>query len=862
MLLHSKGWTAVVLLSLALGIGANTAIFSAVNGLLLTQIPVKDPSTLVRLKWTGRNDMVTSSSDYGFSTPGPDGQNTRSTFSFPMFQQFVAAASATNESDVATASLAVADRRRRDNRTLSEMVACAPYGRVNVVVDGQAEIATAFISTGNYYRMLGVQARIGRTIVPDDDKPDAPPVAVISSKYWHTRFTTDPAVVGKTIRINNVIVTVIGVIEPGFTGIQQPVAELHDIGLPLSLDDQLNTAPDLLPKQTRLAQPTYWWLQVMGRLKPGATPAQVQGNLEGVFQHTARAGMDAYLQSLPEAERQDSGNRTRTQVPRLRVDSGSRGIYDVATSEKRAATILSVVVGTVLLIVCANVANLLLSRAAARQKELSVRLSLGATRARLIRQLLTESLLLASIGGALGILVGYWGKKLLPNPIGQSAFLDFRVLAFVVAVTALTGIIFGLAPALRATGGDVNAALKQTSRSVAGSRSVLGKSLLILQVALSLVLLVGAGLFLRTLQNLRHVDVGFNPQNLMLFRLQPNLNRYDEKRTLALWGQVLERIAAVPGVRAAALTNPALLSGSVNSTSIYVRGRVYAGDPREFQNSINRLVISPNFFEVMGIPVLVGRGLTPRDDESAPKVAVINEAAVKKYFPNENPVGQRFGSSIENSGQIEIVGVLRDAKYNSLRDPAPPTMYVPYLQARPGGSVIVVRTAAAPASVTSGVREAVRQVDSNLPMMDVSTQLEQVERRFAQEKIFAQAYTLFGALALLLAGIGLFGLMSYSVSRRTNEIGIRMALGARSQDVLGLVMRESMILVAVGIAIGMAVALSVSRFVATLLFGLAPTDTFSVAAATGVMVVVAGLAGFLPARRAARVDPMVALRYD
>jgi predicted permease len=300
----------------------------------------------------------------------------------------------------------------------------------------------------------------------------------------------------------------------------------------------------------------------------------------------------------------------------------------------------------------------------------------------------------------------------------------------------------------------------------------------------------------------------------------------------------------------------------VNSTSIYVRGRTYVGDPREFQNSINRLVISPNFFEVMEIPILAGRSLTPRDDQAAPKVAVINEAAVKKYFANENPIGQRFGSSIENSGQIEIVGVLRDAKYNSLRDPAPPTMYVPYLQARPGGSVIAVRTAVAPATVTASVREAVRQVDPNLPMMDVSTQIEQVERRFAQEKIFAQAYTLFGALALLLAGIGLFGLMSYSVSRRTNEIGIRMALGARSGDVLRLVMRESMILVAVGVVIGVGVALGVSRFVATLLFGLAPTDATSIAAATGIMVVVSALAGFLPARRAARVDPMIALRYD
>jgi predicted permease len=572
--------------------------------------------------------------------------------------------------------------------------------------------------------------------------------------------------------------------------------------------------------------------------------------------------MDEWLKSLPEAERQNSGNRTRTRVPRLLVDSGSRGVYDAGTNEVRAATILSVVVGLVLLIVCANVANLLLSRAAARQKELSVRLSLGATRSRLIRQLLTESLLLASIGGALGILVGYWGKKLLPDPIGQSAFLDWRVLAFVIGVTALTGVIFGIAPALRATGGDVNLALKQTTRSVAGSRTILGKSLLVFQVAISLVLLVGAGLFLRTLQNLRHVDVGFNPHNLMLFRVQPSLNRYDEKRSLALMRELLERVATVPGVRGVALTNPALLTGSVNSTSIFVRGRVYAGDPREFQNSINRLVISPNFFEVMEIPILAGRPFSARDDEAAPKVAVINEAAVKKYFPDENPIGQRVGSSIENSAQIEVVGVLRDAKYNSLRDPAPPTMYVPYLQGRAGGAVIAVRTATAPASVTSSVREAVRQVDPNLPMMDISTQIEQVERRFAQEKIFAQAYTLFGALALLLAGIGLFGLMSYSVARRTNEIGIRMALGARSVDVLRLVMRESMILVALGVVIGMGVALSVSRFVATLLFGLAATDAVSLAAATGTMVAVSALAGFLPARRAARVDPMIALRYD
>jgi predicted permease len=837
MLLHAKGWTAVVVVSLALGIGANTALFSAINGLLLTRVPVKDPDGLVRFRFFGRNDMVTSSSGYGFLNKTPDGQDVRASFSYPMYQQFVI-----------------------DNRTMTDLFACAPFGRVSVVVDGQAEIATAFVSTGNYYRVLGVSARLGRTILPEDDTTTAPPVAVISSKYWHSRFGTDPAVVGKTVRINNVLVTIVGVISPEFTGVQQPVAEAPDVSVPLALDSQLSTATG----PPRLTQPTYWWLQVMGRLKPGATPAQVQGNLEGVFQSTARAGLDSYMKSLTEKERATAVNRTRTQVPRLRVEPGNRGVYDVNTNDLRAVTILSVVVGLVLLIVCANVANLLLSRATARQRELSVRLSLGATRSRLIRQLLTESLLLASMGGALGIVVGYWGKQLLPGAPGQMTSLDWRVLAFVLVITGVTGIIFGIAPALRGTGVNVNAALKETSRSVMGSRSRLGKSLLIVQVAVSLMLLVGAGLFLRTLHNLRHVDVGFNPQNLLLFRVSPQLNRYDDKRTIALYRDMMARLGSIAGVRGVAMSSPALLSGSVNSTSIYVQGRVYAvGSLRSDGNSINRLVISPNFFDLMGIPVIMGRGFTDHDSESAPKVVVINEAAARTYFPNENPIGQRFGSSLETTGQLEIVGVLRDAKYDSVRDAAPPTMYVPFLQnAARGFGMFEVRTAGNPTGVVGGVRDTIRQIDPNLPVMDVSTQIEQVEKRFLQEKVFAQAYSLFGALALLLASVGLFGLMSYNVSRRTNEIGIRMALGAQREDVQGLIMRESMILVAVGVVIGLALAITGSRFVATLLYGLAPTDLLTMGLAIVVMVAVSALAGYLPARRASNVDPMIALRYE
>jgi predicted permease len=836
MLSQAKGWTTVVVLSLALGIGANTALFSAMNGLLLTRIPVKDPDSLVRFRFFGRNDMSNSSSGYGVLNKTPDGQDVRASFSYPMYKQFVA-----------------------DNRTLTDLFACAPFGRVNVVVDGQAELASAFIASGNYFQVLGVTARAGRTITPQDDQPSAPPVVMISSKYWHSRFGTDPNVVGRTLKVNNVLVTIVGVVQPDFTGVQMPVAEPPDITFALSLDPQLNIETGL----PRLNQPTYWWLQVMGRLKPGMTAAQVQGNLEGVFQQTARAGMASFLSGLPEAERTTSQNRDRTAVPHLQIQSGARGVYDVNTTDLRSLTILMVVVALVLLIVCANVANLLLSRATTRQKELSVRLSLGATRSRLVRQLMTESLLLASMGGALGIAVGYWGRQLLPGMPGEMALLDWRMLAFILAITGVTGIVFGIAPAFRGTGMNVSSALKETGRSVIGSRSVLGKSLLIVQVAISLVLLVGAGLFLRTLHNLRHVDVGFNPENLLLFRADPSLNRYDEQRMGALYHDMLERLGSVPGVRGAAMSQPALLSGSINSTGIYVQGRVYPpGRPQGDRVDINRLVISPNFFEVMGIPMVKGRGFTDRDTSTATKVAVINETGVRKYFPNEDPIGKRFGPTVENSGQLEIVGVLRDAKYNSVREPAPPTMYVPYTQARLGGAVFELRTAGAPTGVMTAAREAVRQLDSNLPLTNVSTQIEQVERRFMQEKLFAQAYSLFGGLALLLASIGLFGLMSYNVSRRTNEIGIRMALGAQRRDVLRLVMRESMTLVVIGVTAGLAIALASSRFVATLLFGLPPTDVLTMILSMIVMLLVSAFAGYLPARRASRVDPMVALHYE
>jgi predicted permease len=389
---------------------------------------------------------------------------------------------------------------------------------------------------------------------------------------------------------------------------------------------------------------------------------------------------------------------------------------------------------------------------------------------------------------------------------------------------------------------------------------LLSKSLLVLQVAISLVLLIGAGLFLRTVDNLRRVDVGFNPHNLVIFRINPSLNRYDQPRIASLHEQLQQRLAAIPGVRSVSLSNPPMLSGGVNSTDFVVQGKPYTTGG---QYGINRVRIAPNFFETMEFALVRGRSLTERDNTlTAPKVAIINEAAVAKYLGGIEPLGQRFGSSPETSGQIEIVGVVRDIKYNDLREPAPPTMYVPYGQSPQGNMAYEVRTAADPAAVMGGIREAVRQVDANVPVMGLTTQMDSIAARYASERVFAQAYALFGGLALLVASIGLFGLMSYNVTRRTTEIGIRMALGAQQRSVLQMVLRESLVLVAIGVVIGVAAALGGGRFIASLLFGLEPTDVWTTAMAVLLMAAVAAFAGYLPARRASRLDPMVALRHD
>ena len=837
VLLRTKAWTAVVLVSLALGIGANTALFTAVNGLLLQTVEAREPERLTKFNWVGQNDMVRNSSDYGFS--GLVGErNVRSTFSFPMFEELT-----------------------RANTTLAALAAGAPMGSINVILNGDAQLATGYLASGSYFTVMGINPAIGRLFSEADDTAGASPVAVISYPYWQKRFAGDASVVNRSVSMSGQMVTIIGVTPKGFFGHQRLGNDPPDITVPLSFDIVFNP-PQMLPNgqlQTwRMKVPTYWWLQMVGRLKPGATLEQASANFTPVFEAAARAGLAAYQSTLTEEERNLSSNRTRgNAMPSFMVKSATHGYYEIDPTSRRSAGFLSVVVVIVLLIVCANVANLLLSRATSRHKEISVRLSMGATRGRLVRQLLTESLLLSGLGGLLGVLVGYWSRGLLP--FGAAVPLDWRVFGFVAGVSMLTGVIFGLLPALRATRVHLSDAMKENSRSVTSTRSILSRGLLVLQVAMSLILIIGAGLFLRTLDNLKHVDVGFDSTNLLMFNVNGAVNRYDADRSLALFHQVLDRMAAIPGVKSAALTRTTLLSGSTSTSSMWAEGST---NVKANVEEMYMMDVSPEFFATMGIPLRGGRVFSDQDTARSPKVAMLNEAAARALWPDGNAVGKRLGGSLEKSTEFEIIGIVRDAKYDSVRNAGPPTMYRAIWQGAGRAQNVVLRTAGDPMAMTESVRTAMREVDPTMPIQRFTTQTDQIANRFAQERLFATAYTAFGALALVLACIGLFGVMSYNVARRTNEIGIRMALGAQRATVVKMVMTESLLLVGLGVALGLGASLWAGKFVQSVLYGLSATDVFTITGAVLLILVVSALAGYLPARRASKVDPMVALHQQ
>jgi predicted permease len=827
MLKKQPGFTLIAALSLALGIGANTAIFSLLDVVVLKKLPVREPQELVLFNWLSGPKRMARNVLGDVGTDPATGLTTSTSFSNLSFE-----------------------RLRDHNQSLVDVFAFTPRG-LSVHANDQAEFVQGQLVSGGYYPGLGVQPLLGRTISVADDQAAASPVAVITHRYWRRRFGSDPAVIGKTIEVNQIPCTIIGVTPPGFYGALQ-VGQAADVSIPLALEPQLS------PANSRLGKPWVWWLRVMGRLKPEVTAERARAELEIAFQQSAKEGWTA-------APAQNQQSQEPRDAPRLRAADGSQGLAELRQKRAQSLTVLMVVAGLALLIACANIANLLLARAATRRKEIAVRLALGAGRFRLIRQLLTESVLLAGFGGALGVAIAYWGKDLLltlqPWGGGELALdlkLDMRVLGFTIAISLLTGLLFGLTPALRATRLDLTPALKNTARNSSGdTRNSLSKALVVAQVALSLVLLIGAGLFTRTLRNLQSLETGFNHENLVTFGLNPRLNNYPHAQIAQLFHRLLERLEAIPGVRSATLSQYPILAGSRNDASIFVQNQTLM--PSEGSSaSVNN--VAANFLDTLQIPILRGRGLTLWDDERAPKVAVVNQAFARKYFGGEDPLGKRIGlDSVKNNGRLEIVGIARDAKYFELRGDMPPTVYLPYFQEPASDAYFTVRTTGEPTAMFALIRQTAHEIDGSLPISDFRTVRQQVESGWAQERLFATLSGFFGLLALSLAAIGLYGVMAYSVTRRRKEIGIRLALGAERRDVIRLALGESLLLVALGVGIGLATALATTRLIYAQLFGLAPTDPLTITMATLLLVGVAALAGYLPARKATQTDPMLAL---
>ena len=850
-LMKQKGITIIAVLSLALGIGANTALFSIVDAMLLKMLPVKEPNRLVLFRSTAPREFSTGSYSGNSDTDPVTGQRRMTSFPFQSYQ-----------------------RMREQDSALSDVFAFGDVG-FNVSADGQADVAGGQAVTGNYYAGLGVQAMLGRVLTDEDDKASASPVAVISHRYWQKRFGGNEAIVGKQINLNNVGFTIIGVTPPGFEGTAD-VGSTQDVTIPIAWEPQLYVDR----QHSYMSGAGVWWLRVMGRLKPGATAEQARAQLENAF-HQSVVEHRAVRQAQAQA---NGGNAINTldpkQYPRLFLDPGGQGEMNTRKYYAPSLYLLLGVVGLVLLIACANVANLLLSRAAGRQKEIALRLALGASRWRLIRQLLTESVLLSAIGGALGVLFALWIKDGLLavsdwGPKSLEPRLDWRVLGFTMALSLLTGIVFGLAPAWKATKVDLTPTLKDSGRSSSTvSRSLLSRGLVVTQVALSLLLLVGAGLFVQTLLNLQRVEPGFNTQNLLLFRVEPGLIGYEAEKLTQLYERATERLEAVPGVKAVTFSRTPLLARSSSSRSVFLHDALNAPPDSEGHIKESGEVyihqVRENFLAAMQIPLLAGRGLTPRDNASSQRVVVVNQTFANKYFPNENPIGKRFAFDPKKPDDVEIVGLVKDAKYARQRDDVPPTAYAAWRQElrSMSSATIEVRTAADPNNSIAAIRQAMREVEEKLPLTNIRTQVEQAENTLRMERLFAKLMTLFGLLAQQLASIGLFGVMAYAVSQRTHEIGIRMALGAERSDVLKMVMRQGMILALIGIALGLVGSYVLTKYLESwmslskMLFGVKPNDPLTYGVIAFGLTLVALLACFIPAWRATKVDPMIALRCE
>jgi predicted permease len=836
LLRKSPGFTAVAVLTLALGIGANTAIFSVINSVLLSNLPVKDPQQLV---------FLTNPDEQGLEIGFGDGD--RDFLTYPEFREL-----------------------ERNNQVLSGVLAASDFTS-SIPIELQATGSPAndaparvTLVSGSYFSVLGVTPILGRAFGTEvDTLRDASPVAVISNGFWQSRFGGIANVIGRRIRILNTSYVVVGVAPPQFYG--ETVGANPDIWVPLTMQSEIFPGQDYLSPETKPFRKTEW-LHAIGRLKPGVTLAQAKASLEVEFHQM----MDSQTAGMSAREKRQFLNQHLAVVP------GSRGASTLRTDFGKPLQILMAVVSLILLIACVNIANILLARSAARQKEISVRVALGAGAPRLVRQVFTESLLLATIGGAVGLVLARSADTALLRMASSSSAQvrldlhpDVWVLAFTLGVSLLTGILFGLAPAFHATRVDLNSVMRAASRGVVGSpihsgRMPTGKILVIAQVALSVLLVVVAGLFMRSFRNLSATQLGFDRDHLLEFFINPLAYGYQRQQIPALEEDILLRIGAIPGVRGATLMDNPLLSGVDSRSPVTIEGqKPLSGDDAHARWDS----VGPKFFSTTGIPILAGREINEQDSGNGQRVGVINETMARKFFPNSNPIGQRaFVHTTAGDASFVIVGVAQDSKQHSAREKPSARFYVPYFN--PIGddwatrAAILVCTAGKPSSFSSAIREVVRQAAANLPRVTIQTMDQRLADSLVTDRMIAELSGAFGVLAVILVCIGLYGIMAYTTSGRTNEIGIRIALGAQRRGMLWLILRESLLLVLIGVAVGVPLVFAAGKWTSSLLFGLQPADGLTLASAIALMFVVGAFASYIPARRAMRVDPVVALRYE
>ena len=824
MLRQAPAFSVVAIVSLALGIGANTAIFTLMEAALWKTVPVGNPEELRLLSWvSGPNPVMGSTWGQWTHTPNSAGSTSFSYAALRGLQQH--------------------------SESVRSLFAFKPAGRLIALIEGHSELVTSEMVSGNFYEAAGVSTIAGRPLGIDDDvRTAAGVVAVISDSFWSRRFGRDGSAIGKQISLNQVPVTLVGVNSPDFHGMEP--GQNPDVYFPITAQ------PAILPNQysrtngSLLDDPDNWWLLVVARLRPEVSESRTQASLDMALQRVV-------WDSLPDRRKRDK--------PRIRLLTGARGLDELREKFHRPLLILLALAGLVLLIACANLANLLLARATAREREISVRLALGAGRWRIVRQMVTEGLVLALLGGAAGLLLGYWMRNGIPGLLATSwspspfrAQFDMPVLLVSIGIAFLTGILFSLAPAWQSTRVPVNSALKDGGRTTMSlPRLLAGRSLVIFQIGLSLLLLVGAGLFVRTLANLKSANLGFRPERILLFTIDPPRTRYAGDGRKALFSRLEEQIAAIPGVQSVTLSQDALVANSRSTTKFRTPGReMKPGDgDKGWLNEVG-----DRFFETMGIPILAGRSLDARDRANSLPVAVVNQQFVRNFFPDTEPLGKAI---VNGDRTYRIVGICGDARFDQIRSPVPPTFYRPFTQAKDlRDMTFEIRTGANEASIVKSVRDVVRSVDKDLPIFDVRTQIEQIDATLSRERLFAALTSGFGLLALVLAAVGIYGIMAYGVARRTSEIGIRMALGAERRQVLVMILRETALLAASGVVIGIGAAVGVTRYVGSMLYGLPPSDPLSFGVAVVLLLAIALLAGWWPARKASRLDPMVALRHE